>query len=124
MLIDYATTYPNTMLRYNAIDMILHVDPDIAYLTIPEARSFYAGHFYLGGLHSPSPIKPNPERNGPIHTESKITQKDVSSAAEGETCGTLNNRKTLIGMRPYLTALHHKQPSEPFKTVFFRQKAL
>ena len=40
----------------------------------------------------------------------------MSSAEESETCGTFNNRKTSIGMRPALISLDHKQPEAPLKT--------
>ena len=96
--------------------MVLHVDSDTAYLTIPEARSCYAGHFYLSDWPSPSPIKPNPERNGPIHMECKKTRNVVSSAAESETCGNFNNGETSIEMRSALIALDHKQPAITLKT--------
>ena len=85
--------------------MVLHVDSDAPYLAIPEARSCYAGRFYLSNWPSPSPIKPNLDRNGPIHTECKKIRNVVSSAAEFETCGTFNNSKTAIGIQPSLIAL-------------------
>ena len=88
--------------------MVLYVDSDAAYLTIPDSGSCYAGHFYLGDWSSPSPIKPNPDRNSPIHTECKTIRNVVFSAAESETCGTFNNRKTNISVRPSLIALYHK----------------
>ena len=96
--------------------MVLHVDSDASYLTMPEARICYAGRFYLSDWTSPSPIKPNPERNGPIHTEWKTIRNVVSSAAEAETCGTINNGEKAIGMRPSLIELDHKQPATPLKT--------
>ena len=102
MLLDYAPTYPNAILRYEASKIVLHVDSDAAYLTMPEARSCYAGHFYLSYWNSPSPIKPNPERNGPIHTKCKTIRNIVSYAAEAETCGILKNGKTAIGMQLFL----------------------
>ena len=34
MLIDYAVTYPNLILRYKASDMFLHVDSNASYLTM------------------------------------------------------------------------------------------
>ena len=95
MLLDSATTYPNAIFRYKASDMVLHVDSDAAYITIPEARSCYAGRFYLSYLPSPSPIKTNPERNGRIHTECKKIHNVLSSAAEAEICGTFNNIKQI-----------------------------
>ena len=79
--------------------MVLHVDSDTAYIIVTEARSFYDGHFYLGDWPSPRLIKPNPERNGSIHTGCKTIRNVVSSAAEAEICGTFNNGKTAIGMK-------------------------
>ena len=93
MLLDYAATYPNAILRYKANDMVLYVDSDASYLTMPEERICYAGHFYLSDWLSPSPIKTNPERNGPIHTKCKRIRNVVSSAAESETCGAFNKEK-------------------------------
>ena len=98
ILLDYAATYPNEILRYKASDVVLHVDSDAAYLTMPEARRCYSGHFYLSDWPSPSPIKPNPDINGPIHTECKTILNVVSSAAEAETFGNFNNSKIDIGM--------------------------
>ena len=40
----------------------------------------------------------------------------VSSAAESEICGTLNNGKTDIVMRPALITLDQKQPATTLKT--------
>ena len=100
MILDYAATYPNVMLRYKASDMVLHVDSDAAYLTMIEEQSSYAGNSYLSDWPSPSQIKPNPNRNGPIHTECKKIRNVVSSAAKDETCGTFNSGKTAINMQP------------------------
>ena len=69
MLLDYAATHPNAILRYKARDMDLHVESDAVYLTMPESISCHAGHFYLSDWPSPSPIKPNPNRNAPPHTD-------------------------------------------------------
>ena len=45
MSLDYAAMYPNEILSYKSSDVLLHVDSDAAYLTMPKARSYYAGHF-------------------------------------------------------------------------------
>ena len=116
MLLDYASTYSNVILRYKDSDMVLHVDSDSAYLTMPEARSCYAGHLYLSDWPLPSLIKPNPERNVPIHTECKTIRNVVSSAAEAEPCGTFNNGEASIGMRLALIKFDHEQPATPLKT--------
>ena len=76
--------------------MVLHVESDAAYLTMPDARICYAEHFYLSDWPSPSLIKHNTKRNGSIHTECKKICNIVSSSAEAETCGTFNKRKTSI----------------------------
>ena len=65
MLLDYAATYPNGIFRYKCSDMVLNLDSDAAYLTMPEARIYYACRFYLIYWPSLSPIKPNSEINGP-----------------------------------------------------------
>ena len=83
---------------------------------MPEARSCYAGHFYLSDWPTPIPIKPNPDRNGPIKTECKTIRNVVASAAEAKACGTFNNGKKAINVRPYLIGLDHEQPLTPLKT--------
>ena len=83
---------------------------------MPEAGSCYAGHFYLSDWPSPSTIKPNPERNGPIQMECQTIRIVMSSAAEYETCVTFKNGETSISMQPALIALDHKQPATPLKT--------
>ena len=116
ILPDYAEKYPSVVICYKSSNMVLHVNSDASYLTMPEARSCYAGHFYLSYGTSPRPIKPTPRINGPIHTECKTIYNVLSSAAEAETCGTFNNRKKAIGMRPALITLDHKQLTTPLKT--------
>ena len=88
--------------------MVLRLDSDTAYLTILEARSCYYVHFYLSDWPLPRSVKPTNKRNGPIHTDYKTICNVVSSAADYETCGTFNNAKTAIGMRPDLITLDHK----------------
>jgi len=59
MLLDYVATYPDAIIRYHASDMVLHVDSDAAYIVLPNARSRYAGHFFLGDTPPPPPTKPS-----------------------------------------------------------------
>ena len=93
MLLYFAATDPNEVICYKASDMVIHVDSDTSYISMPEARSWYARNFYLSNWTSPRPIKPTPKINGPIHTECKTIRNVVSSAAEAEKCGTYNNVK-------------------------------
>ena len=96
MLLDYAETYPNTAIRYRASEMVLHVDSDAAYITMPEEIIFYAGHFYLRNWPSPRPLKNTPKRNGPTNTECKTIRNVLSSSSEAEKCGTFKNGKLLL----------------------------
>ena len=43
--LDYAATYPNSIIQYHESKMVLNIDSDAAYLVMPEARSVYAGYF-------------------------------------------------------------------------------
>ena len=45
MLLYYSTTYPNSIIQYKYINVVLHMDSDAAYITMSEARSFYTKHF-------------------------------------------------------------------------------
>ena len=78
--------------------MVLYVDSDAAYLTMPEERCFYSVIFYLSDWPYPRPVKPTSKIDVPIRTECKTILNVVSSAAEAETCGTFNNGKTAIIM--------------------------
>ena len=104
--------------------MVLHVDSEAVYLIMTESRICYPDHFYMSHWPSLSPIKPNPERDDTVHTECKTIRNVVSSSAEAETCGTFNNRKTAIGMRPALIELEHKQTATPPKNRKFYDRRL
>jgi hypothetical protein len=116
MLMDYASTYPLAILRYHASDMVLHVDSDAAYLVLPNARSRYAGHYFLGNQPPPPPAKPSPTPNGAILTLCKTIRNVMSSAAEAETGGVFGNAQEAIACRISLLALGHSQPATPLKT--------
>jgi len=94
--------------------MILYVESDEAYLVLPNAKSRYAGHFYLSNKANPK--LPRPLRNGPIHTERKTICNVVASAAEVETAGIFGNSQIAIPIRRALEALGHPQPTTPIKT--------
>jgi hypothetical protein len=76
MLLDYAATYPNAKLHYYTSDMQLQVDSDDAYLVLPQAKSRYAGFFYLGTPHSTKG-----KLNGAILVPCKSIRSVVASAA-------------------------------------------
>ena len=72
MLMDYAFTHPNAIIRYYTSGMILYIDSDAAYLVMPNVRSRIAGHFFLSGLPPAPPEDPHPKPNGMILTECKV----------------------------------------------------
>ena len=45
MVLNFCASHPNSIIRYTASDMILHVDIDAEYLVLPQARSRIAGYF-------------------------------------------------------------------------------
>ena len=96
--------------------MVLHVDSDAVYITMPESIMFSTGHFYLIDWPSPNPIKHNPKINGPIHTECKTIRNFLYSAAEVESCENFNSGKKVINMKPALIILDHKKPAKPIKS--------
>ena len=111
-LMDYVATYPDAYIRYNASDMILHVDSDAAYLVLPNAKSRIAGFFQL--TDHPSDSNP-PPTNGPLLVECKTIKHVVTSAAEAETSALFHNAKTSIPIRRILIALGHPQPPTPIQ---------
>ena len=60
---------------------------------MPEARSVYAGNFYISDWPRDKPNLPSTKRNAPILTTCKTIRNVVSSAAEAETTGTFCNAK-------------------------------
>ena len=79
-LLNYAASHPNSTIRYNASDMVLHLHSDAYYLSEPGACRRVGGH-YLFGYKSTDPTKPpltDFPLNGPIHTVSKILLKPKS----------------------------------------------
>ena len=66
-VLDYVPTHPNATIRYHAIDMILMIETDAAYIFLPEVRSFIAGYYYFTNPML-SYYKGTPTPNGPILT--------------------------------------------------------
>ena len=50
--LDYMATYPNTVIRFQASDMILHADNNVSYMTETQACSHAAGNIFLGSIPS------------------------------------------------------------------------
>ena len=116
MLMDYAHTYPDAIIRYHASDMYLHIDYDATYLVQPCARSRVAGHFYLINNISEVTCIPKSTPTGPILTEFHTVRNAISLAAEAETIGMFHNAKMAVPIRAALTELVHTQPLATIRT--------
>ena len=106
---DYMATYPESIIRFYASDMILSVDSDAAYLVLPKAKSRIAGFYYLTDRDSSY-------YNSPILVVCKTLKNVVASAAEAETGGLFLNGQEIVNLRYILTSLNHPQPPTPLKT--------
>ena len=82
ILMDYAATQPDAIVRFHASNMCLHIDIDAAYIVQPKARSCAVGHYYLSNNPSPPHIRPTPTPNGPILTKCQTIRTVMASAAE------------------------------------------
>ena len=105
-LLDYATTYPDATLRYEASQMILSIHSDASYQSETESRSCAGGHLFL--------VSPNynntKDINGAIHTTCEII-KNVMSAASEAKCGAIFiNYKAAVPLRITLEEMGHPQP--------------
>ena len=116
-LLAFVKTHRNTSLRYHASNMCLHIDSDAAYLVMPNARSRFAGYYYLSS-YPPTPLTPTTDipLNSPIHIECRTIRHVVASAAEAETGGIFYNAQTALILRQILADLGHPQPATPIKT--------
>ena len=98
-------------MRFHACDMQLNVDSDAAYLVQPQARSRYAGYFYLG-----SPQPKHYILNGAVLVTCRTIRSVCASAAEAETAGLFHNAQHAIVIKRILEVMGHKQNPVPLKT--------
>jgi hypothetical protein len=117
-LLNYCATHPDAVIKYHASDMVLHIDSDASYLSLPKARSRVGGHHYLSDrstndhqapTHSPTP-------NGVVHVVCQKLQPVVASAAESEVGGLFVNGQEATVLRTTLEDMGHSQPPTPIKT--------
>ena len=84
MLIDYAHSHHDTVIRYHASNMQLHIDSDAAYLVLPKVCSQGAGYFYLSNEIENTHSIPAPTPNGPILIKCVNLRNVMLSVAEAE----------------------------------------
>ena len=105
---DYVDTYSNTVIRYYASKMRLHIDSDTAYLVMPNTKSRGAGNFYLNNKPT-NPGIPLVKPNGTIINQCTTKKRVMSSAAEPETAQVFNNKRAAIPICRTLEEIRHLQ---------------
>ena len=83
--------------------MILHVEPDTAYLVCPKARSRAKGFHYLSN-------KDGTLMSSLIWVLAKLIKNVMASAAEAEVASLFMNAQEAISTRTYLIKMGHIQP--------------
>jgi hypothetical protein len=111
-LLNYCNTHPETKIRYQASDMILHIHSDASYLSENEAKSRAGGFFYMGNTNKTD----TKLTNSAILIVSKVLKHVMSSAAEAETGAVFINAKEGAVLRTTLEELGHHQPPTPMET--------
>ena len=108
-LLDYAATYPNATIRYNASQTILRIHCNASYQSETQSRSRAGGHFFLG----PNNHNNTRENNGAIHTTCEIIKNIMSAASEAECGATFINCKAAVPLHITLEEMGHKQTPNP-----------
>lgn len=113
-LLNYCASHPSATVRYTSSDMILAVESDASYLSVPKARSRAAGIFFLT---NPASTNDQPlQSNGPIHVLCQTMREVLSSAAEAELGALFHNAKEACSLRITLEEMGHPQPPTPILT--------
>lgn len=112
IFLNYLATHPNAKLVFRESCMILKVDSDESYLSIPGGRSRAAGHFYFGNN---IPLDQEDIIQGAVHAEYSIIKPVVSSASESSIAALCINTQKVIIIRRILKELGHPQPPTPIR---------
>eukprot|EP00957_Ditylum_brightwellii_P160243 12199627-Ditylum_brightwellii.AAC.1 len=95
--------------------MQLNIDSDAAYLVLPDAKSPFAGHFYLQSLPNTLNYAGAPN-NTPIHTECRTIKSVVCLATEAECGGLFYNIQTTFAICHILEEIEHLHQPMKVKT--------
>ena len=106
--LKYATSHPNTTIKYYKSNMVLKIHSDASYLSEHQGRSCTGGHFYLGSNDAHA----NPP-NGPILNTTGILAIVMSAASEAEAAALFTNMKEGVIQRIALEEMQWPQPPTP-----------
>ena len=104
--LSYATTHPNTTIKFYKSDMILEMHSDTSYLSKQQGRSRTRGHFYLGNRDDTT----DPP-NGPILNTTGILANVMSAASEAEAATLFTNMKEGVIQCIALEEMQWPQPT-------------
>lgn len=120
-LLNYAATHHDATIRYQASNMILHIDSDASYLSLPKARSQAGGFYYLSAKsHNPSqPPNSKPPLNDRVRILCNQLRNDMALAAEAEVGTLFSNEKEAVALGNTLKDIGHLQSPTAIKTDNF-----
>jgi hypothetical protein len=110
LFLNYVASHQDTILTYQASDMVLIVHSNASYLSDPKAQSRAGGHFFM------SSDVTNPHNNGAVLNIVQLIKAVMSSAAEAELGALYINAREAVPMRQLLTEMGHIQPHTPIQT--------
>ena len=113
-ILNYAATYPNEEIKYQASNMCLHTHSDVSYLAAAKAHIRSSGFFFL----SNNPTKNSPEDakiNGAININSKIIKNVMTSDAEDEIGAGYMNGQDCVPVRTTLEEMGYVQTPTPIQ---------
>ena len=108
--LDYAASQEQSVLTYEASDMVLAVHSNSSYLSEPKTRSRSGGHFFMPKDAS------FPPNNGSVLNIAQIMKTIMSLEAEAEIGATNVNAREAVPDRKSLDEMVHHQPRTPMQT--------
>ena len=110
LFLDYTASHQDTILTYEASDMVLIVHSNASYLSDPKARSRAGGHFFMSSNVT------NSHNNGTVLNIAQPIKSVMSSAAEAELGALYINAREAVPMCQLLAEMGHIQPRTPIQT--------
>jgi hypothetical protein len=108
--LDYASTYPDAVVTYQASDMVLGAHGDASYLSEANACSRAGGHFFM------SSNTPRPHNNSTVFTIAQIIKAVMSLAADSKIGALYINCWEAVPACHTLEFLGHPQLPTPIQT--------
>lgn len=113
--LNYAAMHPDASICYHASNMVLHINSNISYLSMPEVHGCSDGFFYLSS-HSKDPNKaptqPLPLSRA-ILVMSNCIRNVVASAAEAEIAALFENGQESTSIHTTLHKMGYTQLPMP-----------